>query len=120
MMSEPDTFRRGSATGRAITQAIRSGASLFLAGKGPFRNDGPKSRARWCGDRHASPEHLARWQAPSASLAAAMRSRILRECRRSAMTGVYEQFISGPMPRAPPSRPTCPGFEIEVDGGARR
>ena len=119
-MTERTPIRSESAPapGGPYSQAIRSGAFLFLAGQGPFRSDGSKVEGPFEDQARQTLNNLqAVAAAAGASLADAVRVGVyLRDMANfAAMNSIYAEFFRDPMPARTTIQSDLPGFEIEMD-----
>jgi 2-iminobutanoate/2-iminopropanoate deaminase len=119
-MTERIPFRseRAPAPAGPYSQAIRSGGLLFLAGQGPFRQDGSKVESSFEDQARQTFRNLeAVAAAAGASLADAVRVGVyLRDMSNfAAMNKVYVEFFREPMPARTTIQSDLPGFDIEVD-----
>ena len=119
-MTDRTPFRAEDAPAPAgpYSQAIRSGGFVYLAGQGPFRQDGSKVESSFEDAARQTFRNLdAVATAAGASLAHAVRVGVyLRDMANfAAMNKIYTEFFREPYPVRTTIQSDLPGFDIEVD-----
>ena len=119
-MTDRTPFRAEDAPPPAgpYSQAIKSGGFVYLAGQGPFRQDGSKVESSFEDAARQTFRNLdAVATAAGASLAHAVRVGVyLRDMANfAAMNKIYTEFFREPYPVRTTIQSDLPGFDIEVD-----